>query len=245
MKAFLDYLWIQFKIDFRDKGTLLNFYLVPLVFYFVMGAVFSSTTPLMKTTLSASMTIFAITMGAVMGSPTTLVKMRESGTMRAFKVNGISGSAVLSVHAVSTFIHLFIVSGIIYIVSPLAFHAQMPSSAAFYFAIVSIYLLACTGIGLLIGVLAPNQSFTTMLSMLVFLPSLLLSGIMFPANMLPNALIWLGPVFPATFTLQSFYGLAYHLPTELNPALSLALVSAFGLVMYLLAFWRLNSLSKT
>ena len=76
MKAFLNYLWIQFKMDLRDRGTLLNFYLVPLVFFFVMGAVFSSVTPLMKTTLAATMTIFAITMGAVMGTPSPLVKMR-------------------------------------------------------------------------------------------------------------------------------------------------------------------------
>jgi hypothetical protein len=36
---------------------------------------------------------------------------------------------------------------------------------------------------MLIGVCARGQSFSTMLSMIVFLPSLLLSGIMFPASM--------------------------------------------------------------
>jgi ABC-2 type transport system permease protein len=244
MKAFLNYLWIQFKIDLRDKGTLLNFYLVPLAFYLVMGAVFSSVTPLMKTTLSASMTIFAITMGAVMGSPTVLVRMRESGTMRAFKVNGISGSAVLAVQAISTFIHLLLVSAIIYIVSPLAFHAQVPPAPLIYFGVVAVYLLACIGIGLLIGVVAPNQSFATMLSMVVFLPSLLLSGIMFPASMLPAPLLWLGRFFPATFALQSFYGLAYHSSTDIGPMLSLILMLGFSLVVFILAFWRLNNIRQ-
>ena len=245
MKAFFNYLWIQFKMDLRDRGTLLNFYLVPLVFFFVMGAVFSSITPLMKTTLAASMTIFAITMGAVMGTPSPLVKMRESGTMRAFKVNGISGTAVLTVQALSAFIHLFLVSVIIYFISPLAFHSQLPLSAGAYFAVVAVYLLACIGIGLLIGVTAPNQSTTTMLSMVVFLPSLLLSGIMFPASMLPSALLWLGRLFPATYALQSFSGLAFHISTDINALLSLALIAVFSLVMFLLAFGQLNNIRKS
>jgi ABC-2 type transport system permease protein len=245
MKAFFNYLWIQFKIDLRDKGTLLNFYLVPLAFYFVMGAVFSSVTPLMKSTLAASMTIFAVTMGAVMGSPTALVRMRESGTLRAFKVNGISGTAVLFVQAISTFIHLFIVASLIYLITPLAFHGDVPASIPAYFGIVAAFLLANIGIGLFIGVVAPSQAYATMLSMLVFLPSLMLSGIMFPASLLPEALKWVGRVFPATFAMQSFYGLAYKLPSEIDPLISLLGICSFALIAFALSFWRLNSLSKT
>ncbi len=244
MNAFFTYLWIQFKVDLRDRGLLLNYYLVPLAFFIVMGAVFSSVTPLMKTTLSASMTIFAITMGAVMGAPTMLVKMRESGTMRAFKVNGISGTSVLIVHGLSTFIHLFIVAAIIYFIAPLAFHAQMPVSIPAYFAIVAAYLLVCIGIGLLIGVTAPSQTYTTMLSMLVFLPSLLLSGIMFPAEMLPDALRLVGRLFPATYSLQSFYGLAYGMPTVIDPYLSLVCIAGYSLILFGLAFWRMNDLKR-
>lgn len=245
MKAFLKYLWIQFKIDVRDKGTLLNYYLVPLAFYFVMGAVFSSVTPLMKSTLAASMTIFAVTLGAIMGSPTALVRMRESGTLRAFKVNGISGTAVLFAQAISTFIHLFIVAGIIYLTTPLAFHGQVPASIPAYFGIVAAYLLASIGIGLFIGVIAPSQAYATMLSMLIFLPSLMLSGIMFPASLLPAALKWTGRIFPATFAMQSFYGLAYHLPAEINATASLLGICTFALIVFVFSFWRINSLSKT
>ena len=174
MKAFFSYLWVQLKMDLRDKGTLLNYCLVPLVFFFVMGAVFSSINPLMKTTLAASMTIFAATMGAVMGSPTPIVKMRESGTLRAFKVNGIPGWAVLSVQAISTFVHLFLVSVIIYVVSPFAFHSDIPQVWGLYFVVLTIFLLASIGTGLLIGVVSRGQSFATMFSMygaLIIYPS--------------------------------------------------------------------------
>ena len=69
MKAFLNHLRIQFRMDLREKGILLVFYITPLLFYAVMGAVFSSINPATRQTLAASMAIFAVTMGAVLGIP--------------------------------------------------------------------------------------------------------------------------------------------------------------------------------
>lgn len=129
--------------------------------------------------------------------------------MRAYKVNGIPTGATLAVTSVSAFIHLFIVSIIIYVASPIAFHSGRPLSTSLYFAVLSIFLFTSIGIGMLIGVFARGQSFATMLSMIVFLPSLLLSGIMFPISMLPQILIWVGRIFPATHALQAFYGFAH------------------------------------
>jgi len=244
MNAFFKYLWIQLKMDLRDRGTLMNFYLVPLVFFFVMGSVFSTINPLMKTTLAASMTIFAVTMGAVMGAPTPIVKMRESGTLRAFKVNGIPGSAVLSVQAISAFIHLFLVSVIIYVVSPLFFHSEMPKVPWLYFVILAVFLFASIGVGLLIGVTAHGQSFATMFSMAIFLPTVLLSGIMFPATMLPKSVMWLGRVLPATYALQSFFGLAYQTKSDIDATLSLVIIAAIGVLLFIAAAWQVNHVRK-
>lgn len=245
MKAFFTYLWIQFKMDLRNKGILLTFYFTPLVFFLVTGSVFTSTSPLMKATLAASMTIYSATMGAIIGAPTPLVNMRESGTMRAYKVNGIPGVATLFVSAVSAFIHLFIVSVIIYAVSPAAFHSDLPRSPGLYFAVLAVFLFASVGVGMLIGVFAQGHTFATMLSMIVFLPSLLLSGIMFPTSMLPGALAWAGRIFPATYALQSFYGYAYHMETDINAGLSLCIIAGIGLFAFFLAAWRLDRVSKS
>lgn len=245
MTAFLKYLGIQLKLDLREKGTLLNFYLVPLVFFFVMGSVFTSINPVMKTTLAATMTIFAVTMGAVMGTPAYLVKLRQSGTLRAFRVNGISGGYVIAVQAVGAFVHLFAVSAIIYFGSVIAFHSKYPQSPAAYFAVLAVYLFTSVSIGLLIGAVSRDQSMATMLSMVVFLMSLLLSGIMFPAKMLPKTFVYVGRVFPATHALQSFYGFAYHTKTDIDPAISICIVAGTGIVLLALAIFRFSSIRKT
>lgn len=231
-------------MDLRNKGTLLTYYVTPLVFFFVMGAVFSSTTPLLKSTLAASMTIFSVTMGSVMGTPTPLVQMRESGIIRAFRVNGIPGAATLAVSALSAFLHLLIVSMIIYLISPITFHSMFPQNAAAYFGTLALFLFASVGIGMLIGVVARGQAFATMLSMLIFLPSLLLSGIMFPTSMLPKALDYLGRIFPATYALQAFYGYGYGLRTDIDPGFSLCFVAVLGAVAFLLAAVRFEKTAE-
>ena len=245
MKAFFRYFWIQFKMDLRDRGKLLNFYLVPLMFFLVMGAVFASISPMMKSTLAASMSIFSVTMGAVMGIPAPMVKMREIGTLRAFQVNGIPGAAVIWVQAISAFIHTFILAVVIYLVSPLAFHSQTPKSPVCYFIILALLVFTSTGMGLLIGVISKSQSVATMFSMVIYMPSLLLSGIMFPASMLPKLFAWLGRILPASQAMLAFNGLGYHLKTDLNVYLSAGVLAGIGLLMLALVTWRFRVVARS
>ncbi len=245
MKAFFNHLLIQFRMDMREKGTLLTFYAVPLVFYGVMGAVFSSINPDSKQTLAASMAIFAITMGAVLGMPVPLVKLREGGVLRAFEVNGIPGWAVLLTHAFSALMHLSIVALIIYFTAPVLFGAAIPANTPLYFLILSFLLFASIMLGLLLGVTAKNQASATMLSQAVFLPSLLLGGLMFPASMLPEPFLWLGRLYPATHAMQAFRAWAYGQPQEIAPVVSLLVIAAIGCAAAMFAVWRFRVLRKT
>lgn len=52
--------------------------------------------------------------------------------------------------------------------------------------------------GALIGLAVKDQAKTSMFSILVFLPSILLSGIMLPAELVPKALAVTGKLFPAS-----------------------------------------------
>jgi ABC-2 type transport system permease protein len=245
MKAFLNHLKIQFVMDLREKGTLLTIYIVPLVFYVVMGSVFASINPESKQTLAASMAIFAVTMGAVLGMPAPLVKMREAGVLRAYDVNGIPGMAVLLVSAVSALLHLLVVAIIIFVTAPIIFGAMVPVSVVGYFVTLLLLLFASISLGLLLGVTAKNQATATMLSQVVFLPSLLLGGLMFPAKMLPEPLMWLGRLYPATHAMQALSGWAFGLPDTLPTVISLAFIALIGVVAFGLAVLRFKSLRKT
>lgn len=244
MNRFLKQLAIQLKMDMRDKGTLLVFYLVPLVFYMVMGAVFSSVNPEMKQMLSATMAIFSVTMGAVIGIPPTIVKMQEANVLRAYKINGIPGIAVMLSLGISAFIHLFIVSLFISISAPIIFGAQMPQNILGFAMVLIIMLLCSVTVGLLIGVTVKSQASAMMLSQAIFMPSLMLSGIMFPANLLPKPLMYVGRIFPATHSMKAFTGLAYNEFSELSPISSLVIVLGIGITAFLFTAWRFGKITR-
>ncbi len=245
MSAFFNHLWIQFKMDIREKGTLMTYYLVPLVFYLVIGAVFSSVNPASKQTMAAAMPIFAITMGAVLGMPVPIVKMREAGVLRAYRVSGIPGWAVLLIHSFSAFLHLVAVTVIIFATAPVLYGAALPKNMAAYLLVLLVLLFASIALGLLIGVAARSQSIAMMMSQAVFLPTVMLGGIMFPASMLPEPLRIIGYVLPSTHAMQSFSSLAFGLPSDITGVLSLLVMTGIGILASCLAAARYRASMKS
>ncbi|HHT93700.1 MAG TPA: ABC transporter permease [Clostridiaceae bacterium] len=244
MKALIKQLSIQLKMDVRDKGTLMVFYLVPLGFFIVVGAVFSSVNPEIKPILSATMAIFSTTMGAVIGIPPAIVRMKESGAIRAYQASGIPMISVVITTGLSALIHLSIVSIAISLTAPFLYGANMPESITGY-AVTLLFLLLCNvSIGLLLGAVAKNTQTATLLSQAVFMPSLMLSGIMFPTSLLPTPLQMIGNLFPATYINHAFRGLAYRFDTEIAPHTSMAIIMSVTILTLALSIRYLGKITS-
>lgn len=97
----------------------------------------------------------------------------------------------------SAFVHLLIVCVIIMLLAPMLFDAALPTQFPYFFLGLAIYIIVSLCIGSILGLLVKNQAKMTMLAQLVFLPSIMLSGIMFPIEMLPDFLEKIGRIFPA------------------------------------------------
>ncbi|MBK5244180.1 MAG: ABC transporter permease [Eubacteriaceae bacterium] len=199
MSAFLYGVILQWKLDFRNKGVLLTYYVVPLVFFAFMGGIFSSINPASKDTLIQSMTVFGVTMGAFLGTPTPLVELYGSEIKKAYKVGGIPLWVAAINNFISAFIHLFMMSLVMFFIAPVAFDAKIPQNPQLYLLSLAIFIIASLGVGTVLGLLIKNLSKLTILAQLLFLPSIMLSGIMFPASMLPKALETVSVILPATW----------------------------------------------
>lgn len=199
MSAFLYGIAIQWKIDIRNKGVILTYYVVPLVFFCFMGGIFTSINPVAKDTLIQSMTIFGVTMGSILGAPISLAELYGSEIKKSFKVGGIPLWVAAANNFISAFIHLFIMSLVIFFISPIAFSAKIPQNLVLYFASLALFIITSLNVGTVLGLLIKSASKLTMASQFIFLPSIMLSGIMFPVSMLPKVLENLGKIFPATW----------------------------------------------
>lgn len=199
MGAFLYGISLQWKLDIRSKTLLITCYIVPLLFFAIMGGIFTSVMPEARYTLIQSMTVFGVTMGALIGLPPSLVEIYSSDIKKVYKANGVPLYLGLVLTNISAYIHLFIMSIILYIAAPLAFNAEIPENPMLYFASLAIFIAVSLSIASIIGLAVKDQAKTSMVSIIIFLPSIMLSGIMFPIELLPKAFEMVGKIFPASW----------------------------------------------
>ena len=140
MGAFIYGVSLQWKLDIRSKTLLITCYIVPLLFFGIMGGIFTSVIPGAGDTLIQSMTVFGVTMGALIGLPPSLVEIYGSDIKKVYLANGVPFYLGIALANISAFIHLFIMSIILYIAAPLAFDAKIPENPSVYFASLSIFI---------------------------------------------------------------------------------------------------------
>ena len=191
MSAFFYGVFLQWRLDIRSKALLITCYVVPLLFFAVMGGIFTAVNPAAKDTLTQSMTVMGVSMGALIGLPPSLVEVYQSDIKKMYQANGVPLYLGLASMFLSAFVHLLLMSGIIYIAAPLAFGAAAPAQPLRYFAALALFIA--------LGLAVKKQAKLTMISQLFFLPSIMLSGIMFPADLLPRAFAAAGKLLPAAW----------------------------------------------
>lgn len=212
MKTILYGVSVQFKMDLRSNTLLVTCYAVPLLFFLIMDGIFTSLMPEAKQTLIPAMSIMGISMGAFIGIPPSMVEIYATDIKKMYMANKIPLSFGIITLGISAFIHLMITSILIFIFAPIMFHAAIPSNIPHYFITLALFIIVSLTVACVLGLGVKSQAKLTMYSQALFLPSIMLSGIMFSTKLLPNTLETIGFLFPATW--------GYRLLTQSNPSIS-------------------------
>lgn len=89
MSGFLYGVALQWKLDIRSKSLLVTCYVIPLIFFLLMGGIFTSVMPDMRCTLIQSMVVMSVSMGAFIGLPPSLIETYGSDINKVYKANGV------------------------------------------------------------------------------------------------------------------------------------------------------------
>jgi ABC-2 type transport system permease protein len=172
--------------------------------------------------------------GCLLGLPDPIVNAREAGIHLSHKIHGVPAPHVLLLPAAATVAHLALVAAIITAAAPLPFDAPLATDVA---ANVGVFLAAAAhaGLGLLIAVVSASTRATVLWGQLVFLPSVMLGGLMVPSESISDALGTLARLLPATHAMNAFRGLAYGAPTAFSPVGSLGVLVAGAVLAVALA----------
>ena len=246
MNAFIHHFSFEFRTGIRNKQLLLMNYLFPLGFYLMMGFIMAEINPLFREDIIPAMVVFAILAATLLGIPDPLVNARENGVFRSYKINGIPSISILVIPALTTILHLVIVTVLITATAPLLFHAPLPVNWLNFALIFGAMAFACAGLSVLIGVVSPSSRMTVLWSQLIFVPSMLLGGMMVPYSMLPAAAGKFAQLLPATQAMNAFNGLAMGKVAAFSPwgsvlVLFLSGLLAFGLAIYLFSWDSRNT----
>lgn len=206
MKAFAYGVWLQWKIDFRKKDVLMMYYIMPLAFFLFMGGIFSSIDPDMKETLAYAMTVFAVCAGAFVGVPTSIVGFFGTDMRKAYRIGGVPPWTAAANGFVSACAHLLVVSCVIAALSPITFGAEPVAEALPFLGVALCFMAAAVSIGVFLGLLFKSQAKLSVVTMMLFLVSIMLSGIMLPDQFLPEAMRTIGGLLPSRWAFNAFSG---------------------------------------
>lgn len=245
MTAFMTHFAFEFKTGMRNATLLMMNYLFPLGFYALIGLVMTQINPAFKESMIPAMVVFVGMASMLLGLPSPLVDQREAGIYRTYKINGVPALSILAIPALTTILHTLIASTAIVVTAAPLFGAALPVNWGAFVLIALLTVFTFAALGLLIGVVSANSRATVLWSQLVFLPSMLLGGLMMPLSMLPQSVLVVSALLPPARAMQAFMGLAYGQPTVLNPLVSVGVllttaVLAFGLAIYLFNWDRVN-----
>jgi len=143
---------------------------------------------------------------AVALSSTAIVREREKGTLEQLLVTPIEPLGLLLGKLVPYLaLGLFQMTGILAVMN-YGFGVPIRGSLGFLFAMATIYLIALLSLGFFISTRAQTQQQAFQMAQLTLLPSIFLSGYIFPFSGLPVPLQMIGLTLPATHMVSIMRG---------------------------------------
>jgi ABC-2 type transport system permease protein len=143
-----------------------------------------------------------LTMTMVMLTSLAMTRERERGTMENLLATPVRPMEVMVGKIAPYVIVGYIQLAVIVSASVLLFEVPIVGSFSLLMAAIGLFILANLGVGFTFSTLAKNQLQAMQMTFFFFLPSMLLSGFMFPYRGMPLWAQWLGEVLPLTHFLR-------------------------------------------
>jgi ABC-2 type transport system permease protein len=148
-----------------------------------------------------------LTMTMIMITGLAITRERERGTMENLLAMPTRPAEVLVGKIAPYIIIGYIQVAVILIAARLLFDVPMHGSIPLLLVVALVFIAANLAMGITFSTIAKNQLQAMQMTFFVFLPSILLSGFMFPFRGMPHWAQWIGEVFPLTHFLRIVRGI--------------------------------------
>src|SRR6266700_959602 len=179
-----------------------------------------------------------LTMTMVMITGLAITRERERGTMENLLSMPTRPSEVLIGKIVPYILVGYIQVSVILIAAHLLFHVPMQGSIPLLLLVALVFIIANLAMGITFSTIAKNQLQAVQMAFFVFLPSILLSGFMFPFRGMPRWAQMVGEVFPLTHFLRIVRGILLKGNGIIDITLQLWQIALFALIVLAIGIKR-------
>lgn len=148
-----------------------------------------------------------LTMTMVMITSMAIVRERERGTLEQLIVTPLKVYELMLGKIIPYIFVGYVQATLAIIVGILVFDLPMRGSIGLLYGLTTVFIIASLSLGVLISNLAKTQMQAMQMSFFVFMPSVLLSGFMFPRAAMPDLFFAMGYLLPLTFYLEIVRGI--------------------------------------
>jgi len=171
-----------------------------------------------------------LTMTMIMITGLAITRERERGTMENLLSMPTRPSEVLIGKIIPYIVVGYIQAGVILGTAYFLFHVPMQGSILLLLLVALVFIAANLAMGITFSTIAKNQLQAMQMTFFVFLPSILLSGFMFPFRGMPQLAQYLGEIFPLTHFLRIIRGILLKGNTANDIMLELWPVALFAVI---------------
>ena len=134
----------------------------------------------------------------------SIVREKERGTMEVLLVSPVRPLMIIVAKVVPYLVLAFVILASILLMARYVLQVPLAGSVVWIVVVSGIYILLALSLGLLISNVADSQLTALLLSAMVLLmPIVMLSGMLFPIESMPTVLQWVSAIVPPRYYIQA------------------------------------------
>ena len=134
----------------------------------------------------------------------SIVREKERGTMEVLLVSPVKPLMIIIAKAVPYLVMAFVILVTILLMARFVLDVPLQGSLVWIFVVSAIYILLALSLGLLVSNIATSQLMALLIcAMVLLIPIVMLSGMIFPVESMPAPLQWLSAIVPPRYYIEA------------------------------------------
>ncbi|MBV9303352.1 MAG: amidohydrolase family protein [Acidobacteriaceae bacterium] len=203
MKPYIAQIRSNLRLMGRDRSVLFFSYLFPLVFFFPFAQLFGGKqSPAAMAQVISMVLIIGVLGSGFFGAGMRAVQDRETNVLRRFKVAPINAGPIIIASLVSGLVAFLPTVFLFIFFARVIYHMPVPHN------LLSLVLFVCLGVvsframGMIIAATVNSAQEAGILTQILYLPMLFMSGATFPMSFMPLWIQKIAQFLPATYLFQ-------------------------------------------